>query len=170
MTKQEVLNAANVMIAYANGKKVGTRPTRSMEPLLEILYVPTWNWEQKEYFVIPDDCSKELENDDQAKAHKLTEEEQRIFIASECERMANVTSPNLIELGQIQKEQSNVSQGDDYFYEKEQLNERIKRMEEALESIREYWNRDNNNRAMIDACWYAIDTASEALEAKEAKP
>jgi hypothetical protein len=48
-------------------------------------------------------------------------------------------------------------------------NERIKRLEEALESIREYWNRDNNNRAIIDACWYAIDTASEALEAKEAK-
>lgn len=83
MTKQEVLNAANVMIAYANGKKVGTRPTRSMEPLLEILYVPTWNWEQKEYFVIPDDCSKELENDDQSKAHKLTEEEQRILFLAE---------------------------------------------------------------------------------------
>jgi len=48
--------------------------------------------------------------------------------------------------------------------------DRIKRLEEALESIREYWNRDNNNRAMIDACWYAIDRASEALEAKEAKP
>jgi hypothetical protein len=50
------------------------------------------------------------------------------------------------------------------------LNERIKRLEESLESIREYWNGDNNNRAMIDACWYAIDTAAEALEAKEAKP
>jgi DNA repair ATPase RecN len=50
------------------------------------------------------------------------------------------------------------------------LQDRIKRLEEALESIREYWNRDNNNRAMIDACWYAIDRASEALEAKEAKP
>jgi hypothetical protein len=59
MTKQEVLNAANVMIAYANGKKVGTRPTRSMEPLLKILYVPTWNWEQKDYCVIPDDAAKE---------------------------------------------------------------------------------------------------------------
>ena len=47
---------------------------------------------------------------------------------------------------------------------------RIKRLEEALTSIGEYWNRDNNNRAMIDACWYAIDTASEALESKEAKP
>ena len=48
-------------------------------------------------------------------------------------------------------------------------NERIKRLEEALESIREYWNRDNNNQALIDACWYAIDKAAEALEAKEAK-
>ena len=54
MTKQEVLEAANVMIAYANGKKIGTRPKRSTEPLLGILYVPTWNWEQKEYCVIPD--------------------------------------------------------------------------------------------------------------------
>jgi hypothetical protein len=51
-----------------------------------------------------------------------------------------------------------------------QYQDRIKRLEESLESIREYWNRDNNNRALIDACWYAIDTASEALEAKEAKP
>ena len=50
------------------------------------------------------------------------------------------------------------------------LQDRIKRLEAALESIREYWNGDNNNRAMIDACWYAIDTAAEALEAKEAKP
>jgi hypothetical protein len=48
--------------------------------------------------------------------------------------------------------------------------DRIKRLEEALESIREYWNRDNNQRAMVDACWYAIDKSSEALEAKEAKP
>jgi len=54
--------------------------------------------------------------------------------------------------------------------EKLRLQDRIKRLEEALESIREYWNRDNNNRAMIDACWYAIDKAAEALEAKEAKP
>lgn len=50
------------------------------------------------------------------------------------------------------------------------LQERIKRLEEALESIREYWNRDNNNRALVDACWYAIDTASEVLEPMEAKP
>ncbi len=49
------------------------------------------------------------------------------------------------------------------------LQERIERLEEALESIQEYWNRDNNEGAMNDACWYAIDTASEVLEAKEAK-
>ena len=54
MTNQEVLEAANVMIAYANGKRIGIRPIRSTEPLLHILYVPTWNWEQKEYCVIPD--------------------------------------------------------------------------------------------------------------------
>ena len=52
----------------------------------------------------------------------------------------------------------------------EEQQARIKRLEESLESIREYWNRDNNNLALVDACWYAIDTASEALEAKEAKP
>jgi hypothetical protein len=50
------------------------------------------------------------------------------------------------------------------------LVDRIKRLEEALESIQEYWNRDNNNQALIDACWYAIDKAAEALEAKEDKP
>ena len=50
------------------------------------------------------------------------------------------------------------------------LRARIKRLEEALESIQENWNRDNNERAMEDACWHAINTASEALEAKEAKP
>ena len=50
------------------------------------------------------------------------------------------------------------------------LRARIKRLEEALESIQENWNRDNNERAMEDACWHAINTASDALEAKEAKP
>jgi hypothetical protein len=51
--------------------------------------------------------------------------------------------------------------------ERKHYMERIKRLEEALESIREYWNGDNSSRAMIDACWYAIDKASEALESKE---
>jgi len=51
-----------------------------------------------------------------------------------------------------------------------EMKERIKRLEEALKSIREYWNLEDNERAMSDACWYAIDKASEALESKEAKP
>ena len=49
---------------------------------------------------------------------------------------------------------------------RDEANERIKRLLDALESIREYWNRDNNERAMEEACWHAINTASEALEAK----
>ncbi len=52
----------------------------------------------------------------------------------------------------------------------EEQQARIKRLEEALKSIREYWNLDDNERAMSDACWHAINTASEALESKEAKP
>ncbi len=52
----------------------------------------------------------------------------------------------------------------------EDRGDRIKRLSAALESIREYWNRDNNERAMEDACWHAINRASEALESKEAKP
>ena len=48
--------------------------------------------------------------------------------------------------------------------------ERIAKLEDSLTSIREYWNRDNNQRAMEDACWNAINTASEALDSKEAKP
>jgi chromosome segregation ATPase len=40
--------------------------------------------------------------------------------------------------------------------------ERIKRLEEAVESIQEYWNRDNNERAMEDACWNAWTKAKEA--------
>ena len=45
-------------------------------------------------------------------------------------------------------------------------NERIKRLEESLASIRDYWNRDQNEKAMADACWYSIETASDALGEK----
>ncbi len=53
--------------------------------------------------------------------------------------------------------------------ENEVLKQRIKRLEEALTSIGEYWNRDNNERAMEDACWHAVNTAADALQAKEDK-
>ena len=46
---------------------------------------------------------------------------------------------------------------------------RCKQLEDALVSIVEYWNRDNNKKAMEDACWYAVHTAAGALEAKETK-
>ena len=97
MTKQEVLDAANVMIAYANGKKVGTRPRRSMEPLLKILYVPTWNWEQKDYCMIPDDAAKEsLEQSQGGQAVSATprtdaarqdQHDPYMAVASECAKL-----------------------------------------------------------------------------------
>ena len=144
MTKQEVLNAANVMIAYANGNKVGTRPRRSMEPLLEILYVPTWNWEQMEYFTIPSNDEKEVSDTPRMKAAQMAAME---YMTGDVYRV-----------------------GCDIERELNAANERIKRLEEALECIREYWNRDNNERAMEDACWHAINTTSEALEPNEANP
>lgn len=39
------------------------------------------------------------------------------------------------------------------------------RMRYALIAIRDYWNRNANHDAMLDACWYAVDTAAEALAA-----
>jgi len=41
------------------------------------------------------------------------------------------------------------------------------RIRGALESIEEYWNRDQNEKAMADACWHAIETAKAALEGRE---
>jgi hypothetical protein len=37
-------------------------------------------------------------------------------------------------------------------------------LEEAMESIVEYWNKDRNDEAMHDACWHNVNTAAEALE------
>lgn len=51
-----------------------------------------------------------------------------------------------------------------------ELEARCKRMEEALVSISEHWNRDNNQKAMEDACWHAVETAVAALTHEEAKP
>lgn len=33
----------------------------------------------------------------------------------------------------------------------------------ALKSIEEYWNQDQNETAMADACWHAINTARAAI-------
>lgn len=39
----------------------------------------------------------------------------------------------------------------------------VGRLREALVSIAEYWNGSGNERAMLDACQYASDTARSAL-------
>lgn len=36
-------------------------------------------------------------------------------------------------------------------------------LREALKQIADYWNRDLNDEAMLDACWHAINTASAVL-------
>ena len=33
----------------------------------------------------------------------------------------------------------------------------------ALQNIAEYWNQDQNEAAMADACWHAIHTARAAI-------
>ena len=34
----------------------------------------------------------------------------------------------------------------------------------ALNSIKEYWNQDRNEKDMFYACWFAINTAEEVLK------
>jgi len=41
---------------------------------------------------------------------------------------------------------------------------RIAELEAVLAHIAEYWNRDRNDSAMFDACWFAINEAEQALE------
>ena len=40
------------------------------------------------------------------------------------------------------------------------------KLKEAIEHIREYWNRDENSGAMSDALWEILDTAEQALKEK----
>ena len=44
------------------------------------------------------------------------------------------------------------------------------RLRAALESIDAYWNRDQNETAMANACWHAIETAQAALAPKPEEP
>lgn len=43
----------------------------------------------------------------------------------------------------------------------------INQLLEALEDIKEYWNKDNNSSAMEDACWRVIEIAEEAIKEAE---
>ncbi len=43
------------------------------------------------------------------------------------------------------------------------MREAIREAETFLTDIAEYWNRDENESAMSDACWHAVGTAEKAL-------
>ena len=49
------------------------------------------------------------------------------------------------------------------------LREQVKVLREALEDIKDYWNLDNNETAMNDACWHAIEIADISLEQTKPK-
>ena len=51
--------------------------------------------------------------------------------------------------------------------EVEQLRQDRYRLLFDLEHIAEYWNRDPNDGAMIDALWHIIDVAESALDKAE---
>lgn len=48
-------------------------------------------------------------------------------------------------------------------YENWKLKARIEELEGALLQIKEYWNRDNNEQVMEDACWKVIEIVEGAL-------
>lgn len=50
------------------------------------------------------------------------------------------------------------------------LVEKVSLFEDALTSIQEYWNRDANEKAMEDACWYAVNASTEALRTAKGQP
>jgi hypothetical protein len=52
------------------------------------------------------------------------------------------------------------------FGEYQTATEELARMRNALGEVAEYWNRDQNEAAMADACWNAIDVANKALAPK----
>ena len=141
MTKQEVLDAANVMIAYANGKKVGTRPRRSMEPLLKILYVPTWNWEQKDYCMIPDDAGKEsLEQSEGGPAVSDTPRtDDAEYLSYDSEPPQSLEMVDVAFARQLERElnaaNSIIRQQQLLDEENLRLKERIKRLNETLEAV-----------------------------------
>ncbi len=52
--------------------------------------------------------------------------------------------------------------------ERDEARELAREFRDALVSIEEYWNRDQNETAMADACWHAVNVAQDALaKAKE---
>ena len=52
--------------------------------------------------------------------------------------------------------------------ERDEARELALKFRDALVSIEEYWNRDQNEPAMADACWHAVNMAHDALAEMEA--
>ncbi len=44
------------------------------------------------------------------------------------------------------------------------MRDAIEEAETSLTDIAEYWNQDENESAMADACWHAVGTAKKALK------
>lgn len=81
-----------------------------------------------------------------------------------CESAAEAIERLQAELAECQRERDRYDAiAGKLLLEKTALALRVKELEEALGSIREYWNRDQNESAMADACWHAVNTADEAL-------
>lgn len=153
MTKQEVLDAANVMIAYANGKKVGTRPRRSMEPLLKILYVPTWNWEQKDYCIIPDHAAKEsLEQSQGGQAVSDTP-------------ISDSTPHNVGDLAMVCRRLERKLAATRHYLSV--VSERVKRLEEAGDELFE--NSNPSRWDSLEAAAQKLVDQSNWIKAKESK-
>lgn len=47
--------------------------------------------------------------------------------------------------------------------QRNQLSAQVEGMRSALQHIAEYWNRDENDKAMADALWHIIDEANDAI-------
>jgi hypothetical protein len=128
-----------------------------MEPLLKILYVPTWNWEQKDYCIIPDHAAKEsLEQSQGGQAVSDTPRTESFncydngcdnplhawgAFSAELERELN--SANTIIRQQQLLDEENL-----------RLKERIKRLDETLEGVTD----------KLDGAWGIY------MKFKEAKP
>jgi len=47
--------------------------------------------------------------------------------------------------------------------EVEAMREAIKEARDVFVALSEYWNKDQNENAMADACWHTVETSSDAL-------
>lgn len=45
----------------------------------------------------------------------------------------------------------------------EAMREAIREAHDAFVDLSEYWNKDQNEKAMADACWHTVETSSDAL-------